>query len=308
MRKKREWWKEFPEIYKEWDNDKNNRLESCILRDKVWWKCLHGHCWETAIYSRISKQTKCPYCIGKKAGNLNNFLVKHPILAKEWDYAENKDIEPEQFLPHSHKKVWWRCKKGHNWEARIDSRVSGNGCPFCTGRIATDDNNLSAYPHLIKEWNKSKNRHLSPVNFTHGSGKKVWWRCKKGHQWKAEIKARVRGNGCPKCCKQFSYLELRVYTELKKSFKNVSWRGKIEGSECDILLNDYNLGIEVDGYYYHKDKYQKEISKNDLFIKNGIKLIRVREKPLKVIDKELDIFYSSKDIQKDILNKLYAKI
>lgn len=32
-----------------------------------------------------------------------------------------------------------------------------------------------------------------------GSGKKVWWKCQKGHSWKASIVSRNRGNGCPIC-------------------------------------------------------------------------------------------------------------
>ena len=33
---------------------------------------------------------------------------------------------------------------------------------------------LSSYPHLVKEWHPTKNGELTPNDFTHGSGKKVW--------------------------------------------------------------------------------------------------------------------------------------
>ena len=31
----------------------------------------------------------------------------------------------------THKKVEWVCEEGHEWEARVSSRSSGNGCPHC---------------------------------------------------------------------------------------------------------------------------------------------------------------------------------
>ncbi|MBQ4587207.1 MAG: zinc-ribbon domain-containing protein, partial [Clostridia bacterium] len=34
----------------------------------------------------------------------------------------------------SHKKAWWKCDKGHEWQARIASRNKGSGCPYCSGR------------------------------------------------------------------------------------------------------------------------------------------------------------------------------
>jgi hypothetical protein len=34
---------------------------------------------------------------------------------------------------------------------------------------------------------------------TTGCGETVWWICDKGHSWRADIKSRVKGNGCPYC-------------------------------------------------------------------------------------------------------------
>ena len=43
---------------------------------------------------------------------------------------------------------------------------------------------LSSYPHLVKEWHPTKNGELTPDDFTHGTHKKVWWLCSKGHTYK----------------------------------------------------------------------------------------------------------------------------
>lgn len=34
---------------------------------------------------------------------------------------------------------------------------------------------------------------------TRSSGKQVWWKCTKGHEWTAKISSRNKGNGCPYC-------------------------------------------------------------------------------------------------------------
>ena len=61
---------------------------------------------------------------------------------------------------------------------------------------------LSSYPELVKEWHPTKNGDLKPDNFTHGSDKKVWWKCSKGedHEWQASISKRsIYRRGCPVC-------------------------------------------------------------------------------------------------------------
>jgi len=58
---------------------------------------------------------------------------------------------------------------------------------------------LSVNPKLANEWDYKKNEDLTPKNITYGSNKKVWWKCKKGHSWKAQIGRRNKKNGYCKC-------------------------------------------------------------------------------------------------------------
>lgn len=55
---------------------------------------------------------------------------------------------------------------------------------------------------LAMEWHPTLNGILTPYDFTAGSGRKVWWKCKKGndHEWEATINSRNKqGHGCPIC-------------------------------------------------------------------------------------------------------------
>ena len=76
------------------------------------------------------------------------------------------------------------------------------------------------YKNLIKEWHAEKNNSLDPKRITPRDGKKVWWRCARGHEWMARISSRtIYGTGCPKCSPQTSKQEIRLYSELKLFFK-----------------------------------------------------------------------------------------
>jgi len=136
----------------------------------------------------------------KRVGTDINLAVLNPELVAQWHIDKNHPLTPNDVKPFSHKKAWWRCKKGHKWEAIISNRSKGSGCPYCAGQKAGNDNNLQALnPDLAAEWHTDKNHPLTPEDVVPGSHKKVWWQCKDGHEWEATIANRSNGRGCPYC-------------------------------------------------------------------------------------------------------------
>ena len=54
-----------------------------------------------------------------------------PVLLAQWDRERNGDLTPNDVTYGSRRKVWWRCEKGHSWQAQIKSRtLLGAGCPL----------------------------------------------------------------------------------------------------------------------------------------------------------------------------------
>jgi len=120
-------------------------------------------------------------------------------LARQWHPTGNAPLTPGDVTFGSGRKVWWLCGKGHEWNAVICNRSKGIGCPYCSGRYATTDNNLrTVNPDLARQWHPTKNAPLTPKDVTPRSAAKVWWKCSKGHEWKAAIFSRAR-NRCPYC-------------------------------------------------------------------------------------------------------------
>ena len=84
----------------------------------------------------------------------------------------------------------------------VYTRSEGAGCPYCTGRKVTPKQGglVKQFPLLAAEWDVEKNASLTPQDVTTGSRKLIWWRCPKGHSWRAAVYSRTTlGTGCPVC-------------------------------------------------------------------------------------------------------------
>lgn len=125
-----------PELAKEWNYEKNLTLTPEMIMPnsmkKVWWKGLCGHEWEATVANRNSRGSGCPYCAGRKVlSGFNDLKTRRPDIAAEWNYEKNAPLLPTEVTSGSSKRVWWKCENGHEWEASIDKRCLGRGCPIC---------------------------------------------------------------------------------------------------------------------------------------------------------------------------------
>ncbi len=59
----------------------------------------------------------------------NTLQLKNPNLAKQWHPSKNGDLTPSDVSPGSGIKAWWVCIENHEWQAVINSRNLGMGCP-----------------------------------------------------------------------------------------------------------------------------------------------------------------------------------
>jgi hypothetical protein len=152
--------------------------------------------------TNVKEYNKCisflPTCLPELS-----LAYNYPEIASEWHNKKNFPLTPAMLPTASNQIFWWQCsKRKHEWEAGIDSRARGRGCPECAGKKVGKDNNLKfLYPKVSKEWHPTKNGDLTPKDVTYGSAKHVWWQCKtnKKHNWEASIKLRMKGTSCPFC-------------------------------------------------------------------------------------------------------------
>ena len=192
-----------PHLIKEWHPTKNGNLSPRNIAQssmkKVWWLCSKGHEWFASPNHR-SRGSGCPYCSGQKICKDNCLETVYPVL-HEWHPTKNGAMTPRDVTPGSGTRTWWLCKKGHEWESKVNNRTHGYGCPYCSGRLITEENNLAVlYPDLARQWHPHGNGKLTPKDVSPGSEKRVWWICDCKHKWQATVINRTKhGSGCPYC-------------------------------------------------------------------------------------------------------------
>lgn len=197
---------EYPALMKQWDFEKNVLIPektAAATHKFAWWLCERGHSWDAMIKNRVLADSGCPVCASKKVlPGFNDLRTTEPRLADEWDNEKNGDLTPEMITRSSGKVVWWICDKGHSWDMSAAHRSNkGYGCPICSNKrvLAGYNDLLTLNPQLADEWNYDEND-LLPSQVTVSSSKCVFWKCDKGHSWKAKISARNNGGtGCPVC-------------------------------------------------------------------------------------------------------------
>ena len=251
-----------PELVSEW-SEKNLTLTPDDItfgsNKKVWWRGACGHEWQASVKAR-SNGEKCPICSGARViAGINDLATLEPLLVKQW--SKKNKIKPIEVSIGSHKKVIWRCKKGHEWEAAVKSRtINKTGCPYCShNKVLAGFNDLATLlPDIAAEWS-DRNYPLLPTQVTVFANRKAWWKCKDcGREWNTLISTRSGGSKCPYCS---GYIFLKGFNDLQtthpeiasewseknlplkpdevnaKSRKNVWWKCRKCGNEWKSVIN-----------------------------------------------------------------------
>ena len=236
----------YPDVVKQWHPTKNTLRPTEVMpgtSKRVWWICPEGHEYEQAINARVLHPNSCPICSGQKvAQGINDLQSRYPEVAKEWLQEKNDTITPTTITWGSNKKFWWKCSKcGHQWQAIVSDRTRGhNGCPACANKVFIKGFNdlATKFPDIAKEWHPTKNGDLTPSDVKYGDGKKVWWICPEGHEYRQVIRQKTsNGSECPICCNQkilVGYNDLAtIYPEIAKEWHPTK-NGNLKPSDFTI--------------------------------------------------------------------------
>lgn len=130
-----------PQLARQWDRVRNGALTprdvARTSKQKVWWRCAQNstHRWKASIGDRAKIWPRgCPSCALNPPGA--SLAERCPKLAAEWDRVRNGTVKPKDVSYGSHFRAWWRCSRtaAHRWQAVVNERARGSGCPFCAGK------------------------------------------------------------------------------------------------------------------------------------------------------------------------------
>jgi hypothetical protein len=194
----------YPELVPYWNIIKNGERTpentGKGYSKKVWWVCDEGHEYEALVSNRRAF-TSCNICSGKQVlTGFNDIATTNPEIVKYWHPTKNPGYAPQTVTRGLHKKMWWTCENGHEYESLIANRVNmGDKCSWCAGnKLIVGVNDLaSKKPELVAQW--SARNTLKPNQVFSNSNSKAWWVCEEGHEWEAIISNRFKGTGCPVC-------------------------------------------------------------------------------------------------------------
>ena len=189
-------------IRKQWDEKQNKRnFDENNLKpyQYYFWKCEKGHTWKETWIAR-KKGRDCPYCNYKKICKDNCFARVYPNLKRKWNKEKNLPLTPYNIMANYSKKVWWQCSKKHEWQRTIKEQLKIGTCPYCSKHIASKEYNFAVFhPEIAKQWDTKLNNGVKVTEVLPKSNLKYYWRCSKGHSWKASPSNRGKGRGCPIC-------------------------------------------------------------------------------------------------------------
>jgi hypothetical protein len=159
---------------------------------------------------------------------------------------------------------------------------------------------------LIDEYINNKNKNTSrPYNFKCNTCGNIF-------------SSTILGSGkIPICRKCFPLLKNSIIETVVRDFLNDNNikhldndRTTLNGKEIDLILKDFNLGIEINGNYYHSEIYGEKnkmyhINKTNLCNENNIKLIHIYEDEI-ILKKEIVISRLSNLLNLNN-NRIYAR-
>ncbi|TXK35128.1 hypothetical protein FR742_38360 [Nonomuraea sp. C10] len=312
------WLSEHP-ISVEFDQEANAHLAPDQIAQqsskKVWWRCSvnSAHRWQATPNNRIGKGSGCPDCSGTRVSDANRLSMNCPdeALLRQWDYAKNAPLTPNDVSVSSSRKVWWACEKAedHQWAASVGKRTAGRGCPYCSGTRVSSSNRLSTKrPDIAGQLNADLSG-ISADDLSVGSNRAVWWNCPidpRHEPWTAPVIRRTgghkrKGAGCPSCqLVHTSAQELRLKAELSTVLPIDPDRicvrsatGRLEKVDmvAEDPTRDLRLVLEFDGVWWHdsQTRRQRDMDKARRLREAGWTVVRIREHHLEKLDAKFDV-------------------
>jgi hypothetical protein len=234
------------------------------------WEWENGHKFKQTLNKIMCRKTWCCFCSGHYKKD-KNYLDN---LAKE----KNGKCLSTKYI-NSQTKYIWECSKNHKWQAIAASIQTGSWCKICANK---NKKNIFYWDSFVKKSYEGKCLSEEYKN----NKTKLYFECKNNHKFYSKPNDVQQGYWCPYCSHSHSKPEIEMFEYIKSLYKDAQngVKGLLSDKrfEIDVWIPNLKIGIEFDGTFWHsnKNKYfkpERDLLKNELCKKQGIKLIRIKE-------------------------------
>ena len=161
----------------------------------------------------------------------------HP-KSKFW--SNRNPIKPCDAALNSHKKFWFDCECGHDFEIALNCLNKGNWCSYCANKKLCHEHincNMcfeKSFASIEKSKNLSNKNNCSAYELLKNSHKTYLFNCETcGHEYEQKLSHFTRGNYCQYC----SHMKLCE-----------------EENNCKMCYNNSFASIEKSKYWSNKNK------------------------------------------------------
>jgi len=254
--------------------------------------CSEHGMFEQIPYNHLSgkgcKECGCIENGRNRSITLEKFLEKaRSVHGDTYDYSKSK-------IENYKTKIEIICKIHGSFFQTPTNHLSGKGCKEC-GMISTlnhiQENCSSSTEDFIK---KSKELHGDTYDYSlveyKNNSTPVEIKCEDHGIFLQSPRDHLRGHGCHTCgllkARHFlgtSKLEEDFVNSIKSFYSGeviTSVRDKIPPMELDIFIPEFNLGIEINGSYWHSERFKDKnyhIRKYNLCKSKNIRLVSIWE-------------------------------
>lgn len=257
-----------------------SKVKYKTLNDKVTIICpKHGE-FKKVAWNHYRNDTigGCPKCLKE-----NWITDTETLIARSKEIHGNKYTYEKTKFINAKTPVTITCPIHGDWATHVSNHIYGKqcGCKQC----AIDSKRLP-YSEFIDRCNNKHNNFYdyskTEQYYTGRNRDKLLIICPKHGEFWQSANDHYEGNGCQKCAPSKSQYEDWLEQYLIKN--NINYikndRNILNGLEIDFLLEDYKIGIEINGLRFHSEgigekgrKYH--LNKTQLANDNGYRLIQL---------------------------------
>ena len=260
-------------------------------------------CKEHGVFKQLPSEHKngsgCPFCSKTKKLTQDEVILR--FIKKHNDRYDYSFVEYTTWSNH----VKIICPEHGLFEQSPSNHTKGAGCPTCA-KILKSKKLRKPIENILEDFNEvhsNKYKYLNLDTDYKNSYSKIKIVCKEHGVFKQQGYAHyIAGHGCPNC--NINTKEEFLINLFKEYNINYIYNDRtiIAPLEIDILIPDFNFGIEHNGLYFHSYGKNSWSALNNYHLLNKNKHL---EKTIKMEEQDYQLFHIREDyllcpLKKDI--------